>query len=208
MKKGIESLREAVIKNCNEGEGCFNPNGCNHEFYRNEPETNPELIKLGMTTCCRHVSKCSSKYCDKYKWILERAEYYANLAGTTSEKVLEAWEEKRGYCFMNYYQECNQPKAGEKTKVIPVAEWKKMLDERFGSPKEWKFVCPICGHVQSVQDFLDINVDANNVYHKCIGRFKADEGCDYTINGLIKICKTAIIADDLNIVPVFEMAEK
>ena len=108
---------------------------------------------------------------------------------------------------MNYYQECNFPKAGDNTKIIKVDDWLAALTGRFGEAKNWKFVCPICGHVQSVQDFIDAGADANHAYFNCIGRYKNGVGCDYTLGGLIKVSSTAIIADDYNIVSVFEMAE-
>lgn len=32
MEPGIKKLTEAVKRDCREGQGCFNPNGCDHEF--------------------------------------------------------------------------------------------------------------------------------------------------------------------------------
>lgn len=33
MEPGIKKLTEAVKRDCREGQGCFNPNGCDHEFF-------------------------------------------------------------------------------------------------------------------------------------------------------------------------------
>ncbi|KAA6331591.1 hypothetical protein EZS27_019815 [termite gut metagenome] len=82
MRKGIESLRNAVIKDCDEhGQGCFNPAGCNKESGRK---------------CCGHA------YCDKYKWVIERAEQYGKFTGKTKEEVIARWEEERTYWYMNF----------------------------------------------------------------------------------------------------------
>lgn len=35
----------------------------------------------------------------------------------------------------------------------------------------WKFVCSICGHVQTPSDFMNIGKDPNCAYTDCIGRF-------------------------------------
>ena len=213
-KKGIESLTEAVKKDCSEGQGCFNPNGCNHEFTRMEPETNPALIKLGMTTCCRQVSKCAHKYCDKFKWILDRAQQYANALDVSYYEVIQAWEEDRTYWYNNYYQECNQPSLNGNGRVIKLIDWMKELKARFGeNPDNWKFVCPVCGHVQSVGDFKAIGADPDRAYSNCIGRVTGSndstgkKGCNYTINGLISLNKTTVISDKYLPVKVFEMAD-
>lgn len=203
---GIESLQEAVKRDCEKsGDGCFSETGCPKERYQYVPAEG--AMRKHTETVCRRVSKCTHSYCDKYKWVIERAEYYASLAGTTKERVLEAWERNRTYWYMNYYQDCNFPKADEKTKILKVDDWRRILTEKFGDARNWRFVCPICGHTQSVQDFIDAGADANSVYFNCIGRYKSGVGCNYTLGGLIKSSNTAIIADDYNIVSVFEMAD-
>lgn len=214
MSTGIEKLIEDVNRDCNNGQGCFNPDGCNHEFSRREPETNPKLIELGIKERCRLVSKCAHKYCDKFKWILERAQQYADALGVTRDEVIEEWEKGRSYWYMNYYQECNQPLLDGKTKVIKFSEWANELKKRFGeNPDNWKFVCPVCGHVQSFADFKEINQDPNAAYACCIGRYTdsndktGKNGCNYTVNGLFSLNKTTVISEDYLPFKVFEMAE-
>lgn len=214
MKKGIESLTEDVKKDCSEGQGCFNPNGCDHEFYRTEPQSNPALFKLGMTTQCRQVSKCSHKYCDKFKWTLDRAQQYADALGVSRDEVIQAWEENRTYCYNNYYQECHQPALDGKSRVIKLSDWLEELKARFGeNPDNWKFVCPSCGHVQSVGDFKEAGADPQRAYINCIGRVTGSndpsgkDGCNYTVNGLISLNKTTVISDKYLPVKVFEMED-
>jgi len=115
MEKGIESLKHDVMIETERGENCFNENGCDHEFSRIEPETSPALIKMGFTTCCRRISKCEHKYCDKYKWIIDRSKHYAKRTGKSYEDIIAVWEKSRdNNWFMNFYQECNMPLNGRK----------------------------------------------------------------------------------------------
>ena len=71
-----------------------------------------------------------------------------------------------------------------------MTEGKKLFGEDF---KTWKFKCPACGHVSSVQDFIDAGRDANDAYQDCIGRVngKGDKngkdkgfGCNWAAYGL------------------------
>lgn len=197
------------------GQGCFNPNGCDHEFFRHVPETDPHLLEIGVKTKCIKVSKCDHKYCDKYKFVLDRAAEYAEALGVTRDEVLCAWEENRNYCYMNYYQDCNQPSLKGTQKVIKVADWLKELKSRFGEDSEdWKFVCPSCGHVQSVADFKAIGVDGNKAYCECISRYKNIDGktdkkaCKYTICGLFLLDHDTVITNVFLPVNVFKMADK
>lgn len=105
MSKGLEKLIEAVKKDCNEGNGCFNMDGCDYEFYRTVKQDDPKMIEFGFTEKCIRVSKCTHKYCDKLKWVIERAQQYADALGVTRDEVIDAWENERDYWYMNYYQE-------------------------------------------------------------------------------------------------------
>lgn len=58
---------------------------------------------------CNNNRKCGRDYCDKFKWVLDRAEHYAEKLNMDVCDVLDNWEEQRGYWYMNYYQDCNQP---------------------------------------------------------------------------------------------------
>lgn len=87
MGKGLEKLQTAVEKDCSQDGGILHPKGC--------------------VTC---GAKCFHKYCDKYKWVIDRAKSYGEAMGLHWEDILDGWEESRNYWYMNYYQECNQPK--------------------------------------------------------------------------------------------------
>lgn len=45
-----------------------------------------------------------------FNWIIGRAEHYAHKQGKGIEVILAEWESHRTYCWLNYYQECRQPK--------------------------------------------------------------------------------------------------
>lgn len=206
-KKGIESLKAAVKSDCERYQNCFNENGCDHEFIRVEPETDPVSLKMGLHFCTRSVSKCTHRYCSKYKWVLDRAAHYAEKAGITRDEILEAWETNRTYWYMNYYQECNQPLIKDKGTVM-YDDWVTELKRRFGNDaKQWKFVCPACGQIQSIQNFIDNKIEKpeGKVYSSCIGRWVKGRGCDWTLGGLLKINKLTVIYNG-NPTPVFEMA--
>lgn len=117
MSKGYDGLREAVDKDCKKYGGAVHSGGC--------------------VSCNK---KCFHKYCDKFKWAVDRAKSYGEALGLNWEDILDSWEDDRNYWYMNYYQECNQPEIkSEKTKVF---ETKEDLNEALG---ETKFRCPACG---------------------------------------------------------------
>jgi hypothetical protein len=209
-KRGIDSLLEAIKKDCSEGNNCFNPNGCDKERHLYLPQDNPGLLEMGIKTKCVVNTKCMHDYCGKFKWIMDRAEMYAKLTDKTKEEVIEAWEEQRTYWYMNFYQEANQPEIKtEGMNVVLYDNWIKSLKEKFGEDaKNWKFKCPNCEGIQSAQDFIDSGAkeSADNVYYNCIGRYVEGKGCDWTLGGLFKIHKT-IVVKDMKIIPVFEIAE-
>ena len=104
MKKGIESFKAEVMKDCQSANNCFSENGCTKERYKYLPEDNPKLIEMGIKQKCVANTKCTHDYCGKYKWVLERAKHYAEKTGKTVEEVMEIWENDRTYWYMNYYQ--------------------------------------------------------------------------------------------------------
>ena len=48
-------------------------------------------------------------YRGKLAWIVSQAKHYADKTGLTPEAILDAWDAKRSYWYMNYYQPANQP---------------------------------------------------------------------------------------------------
>lgn len=120
MQKGIETLKAAVMKDTIGGENCFNEKGCDHEFHRIVPEENQRLVAMGFKTACLCVSKCFHKYCDTYKWVVDRAAHYSEKTGIPVEDIIRVWEENRSYSYMNYYQDCNFPLTGKKADAAKV----------------------------------------------------------------------------------------
>lgn len=95
-------------------------------------------------------------------------------------------------------------------------EWLKELENRFGEDKKkWAFVCPVCGKVSTVQEFLDAGANVNDSYQNCIGRFtgkgspkKGELGCNWAAYGLLgNLGKgDTIISENGNETDVFAMA--
>ena len=54
-----------------------------------------------------------------------------------------------------------------------VRDWRAEGEKGFGSDyMNWKFRCPICGHVASIQDFKDAGAESPNAaYQERIGRY-------------------------------------
>lgn len=82
------------------------------------------------------------------------------------------------------------------------AEWKAEAIKRFGqNNKDWKFVCPSCGYVASVQDWEFAGAPTGAVAFSCIGRYtgstkemgdKTGGPCNYTTGGLFNISPVTI----------------
>ena len=77
------------------------------------------------------------------------------------------------------------------------AEYKNDAIRLFGvDTQAWRFVCPACGHVASVADYLEAGAPENAIGFSCVGRwlhestgaFEQKRGpCNYAGGGLIKI---------------------
>lgn len=118
MEKGVDSLREAVIGSCKDAE-CFNEDGCNIT-----------------------PSKCFHKYCDKFKWIIERAKHYSEKTKVPYLEILKVWEKERTYSYMNYYQDANFPLLDDNVKIF---ETKEEARKAIGK----KFRCSSCGGIST-----------------------------------------------------------
>lgn len=94
-------------------------------------------------------------------------------------------------------------------------EGKKLFGEDF---KQWKFKCPACGHVQTIQDFLDVEADGNSAYQECIGRHtgkgsavKGDtSGCNWAAYGLFRTLGNGrmVITPEGKKIEVFNFSEE
>lgn len=81
---GYKSLKQAVIDEHNRG-AMFKRRGCSNYGHGN-------------------------RYQEKFKFAISRATHYAYKRGVPLEVILNEWEEKRTYNFMNYYGDTNFPK--------------------------------------------------------------------------------------------------
>lgn len=144
--KGIESLRDAVSRDCIRAGGTLHEEGC---------------VDCG--------AECSHRYCDKYKWVIDRAGQYAKKLKIDRDKLLASWEEDRSYWYMNYYQECEQPEITcENVRVFDTVE------ELLSSVGDKGFRCPACGGI------------SKNPY-ECKGNVKPNgEVCDWKIYGFLR----------------------
>lgn len=121
---GYEKLKASVERDCDCG--CFNPEGCNVPNRRKDGK------------CCTH------SYCDKFKWVIDRAKQYGEKLGLNWEDILNSWESNRSYWYMNYYQECNEPEINsDKVRVFET------VDEMIGSIGKKQFRCPACGGIST-----------------------------------------------------------
>ncbi len=90
------------------------------------------------------------------------------------------------------------------------AEWKAEGQRRFGiDPRAWRFVCPSCGHVASVQDWKDAGAPDGAVAFSCLGRYTGDNKaaadkafkhaggpCNYTGGGLFRLNPVEVDFED------------
>jgi len=60
--------------------------------------------------CAKWKQKPDSRYQEAFNFAMNRAKHYAHHLNKTFIEVLEIWEAKRTYNFMNYYSDHNLPK--------------------------------------------------------------------------------------------------
>lgn len=106
-------------------------------------------------------------YRAKLLWIISRANHYAEKTGLSPESILDAWEERRNYWYMNFYQEGQQPEIkGDTVKVFEtVAELEESIDAR-------GFRCPSCEGVSKSPYTCDTGIIAHG------------KPCDWKVYGL------------------------
>lgn len=155
---GYEKLKADVIRDCDGGCGCFNPEGCNKE--------RPHIGTYGEPG----FKACWHRYCDQFKWVIDRAKQYGEKMGVPWEQVLDSWEADRNYWYMNYYQECNQPSiVSENVRVFDT------VDDLLAAVGKKGFRCPCCGGVST------------SPYECNSGVVRSDgKKCDWKVYGLLR----------------------
>ena len=101
-------------------------------------------------------------YRGKLKWILDRVEHYSEKTGASEVDILTSWENGRTYWYMNYYQDCNQPRID--SDYVRVFDTVDLFQESLGECP--KFRCPRCSY------------ESDNPY-AC-----SSQGCDWRSDGL------------------------
>lgn len=145
--------------------------------------------------------------------ILALAQTYADVCHVTRQEVLEKWETNRSYWWPNYYQECNFPDLNKKGgyPVLTLEDWIKEGERLFGPDKKnWKFICPNCGHIQSYRDFIKGGINADLAALNCASRhgLGGRPDCKWTTGGLFRIGGCYVINKDYIPVLVFAFADK
>ena len=106
-------------------------------------------------------------------------------------------------------------------RTMSEAEWLSEAARRFGTDKmKWRFVCPSCGHVASVQDWKDAGANSGAVAFSCVGRYtgdpdaaakaafkKAGGPCNYTGGGLFRINPVTVMHASGESADYFEFAD-
>lgn len=147
---------------------------------------------------------------EKVRWALVRAQQYADRLGVDREKVLEGWEERRDYWYVNFYQEANQPDLSGR-EVVTLAEWEAEGERLYGKERlDWRFRCPACGHVQTPREFKAAGQSPHAAYLNCASRFGLGgrQDCKWTIGGLLKVGGRYVIDDRYCPRLIFEFADK
>lgn len=108
-------------------------------------------------------------YRAKLAWVLDRASHYAQKTGTRAEDILDAWEKRRDYWYMNYYQECNQPViTGNRMRVFDSMSQIALAVGNDG------YRCPFC------------NGKSTNPYECNSGLSIKGKRCDWKVYGLFR----------------------
>jgi len=96
-------------------------------------------------------------------------------------------------------------------------KWKEEATALFGpNPLAWRFVCPSCGHVASIDDWVKTGAK-NMAAFSCIGRItnpsqgafvKGKGPCNYAGGGLIGLNPVKVLFEDGKTTELFEFAKK
>lgn len=101
-------------------------------------------------------------------------------------------------------------------RTLTKDQWQAEGKARFGTDtNDWKFVCPSCGHVASIQDWIDAGAPEGAVAFSCVGRYqgsakqifdKSGGPCNYAGGGLFLLNPVTVL-DNGKAHSIFEFAE-
>ena len=120
-----------------------------------------------------------TRYVEKLNWITERVLHYAEKLNLPASELLNKWEEKRTYWYMNYYQDYNMPKIeGDNIFVFET------VDDFLKSIPSKKFICPCCKGITT------------NPYECNSGIKKDNKTCDWKVYGLFDLGHVTVFVKD------------
>ena len=179
IERGYDSLLKGVKEDCEKGQNCFNETGCNKT----------------------ENSKCFHKYCNTFKWAIDRAKHYSEKTGLDWKDILKGWEQQRGYWYMNFYQEANLPEI--KAENVIVVESKEDYLKKFPAKK---FICPYCKGISTDPNECNSGIAVELLN----GKKKTKEICNWKSYGLFGTMGGGIhifLKDSCKIIEIFKPIE-
>lgn len=58
-----------------------------------------------------HAMRNKPEFLRLFNWVISRAKHYAQIQNVTIDVILNEWENKRNYWWLNYYGDSRQPKS-------------------------------------------------------------------------------------------------
>lgn len=111
---------------------------------------------------------------EKLDFAVERAKHYEEKTGIPAGEMLTAWENRRDYWYMGYYQDCNQPLIqGESVRVFDST------DDMLEAIGKAGFRCPHCKGVSRNPYRCDSGIKL-----QLINSGKKKETCNWGSGGL------------------------
>lgn len=105
----------------------------------------------------------------KFAWVIERSHHYAEKTGIGADEILDAWEKRRNYWFLNYYQDVNQPRIDSpRVRVFDTLDALKVAIELPA------YRCPACNGISTSPSVCDTGLP-----------MRGGKVCDWTVGGLL-----------------------
>lgn len=101
--------------------------------------------------------------------------------------------------------------------TLTIDQWRRRAAELFGDdPFDWRFRCPVCGHVAAGRDWQRVGANQGEVAFSCVGRHIAGSRraiggigpgpCDYAGGGLFALNPQPITMPGGQTMMAFEFA--
>lgn len=116
-----------------------------------------------------HGAVGESRAVDLEKFLRDMLANYSGVLGIPQADLLAAFEKRRSYSAINYYQLANFPSLGDVTLLKDLAEFK----QRYPSGR---YICPLCGGEST--DAYECNTGRN------VGHGDEEQICNWKAHGL------------------------